>query len=147
MRQDFSWYQNQTMTLQDKDIKYRLNFLMNIETNFLNLLLANQSRKYKLNVMNEWEFSEKGRLFQNLKKKFKDQKGWCKTLSPQMVVYIKYCKEYAWQQKNKFSKITEYKVNIQKNKLHFCIQETTKIRNLKTSVYNNSDQKILRNKF
>ena len=48
---------------------------------------------------------------------------------------------------NKFSKITEYKVNIQKNKLHFCIQETTKIRNLKTSVYNNSDQKILRNKF
>lgn len=56
------------MTLQDKDIKYRLNFLMNIETNFLNLLLANQSRKYKLNeFMNEWEFSEKGRLFQNLK--------------------------------------------------------------------------------
>lgn len=55
------------MTLQDKDIKYRLNFLMNIEANFLNLLLANQSRKYKLNVMNEWEFSKKGRLFQNLK--------------------------------------------------------------------------------
>lgn len=40
---------------------------MNIEANFLNLLLANQFRKYKLNVMNEWEFSKKGRLFQNLK--------------------------------------------------------------------------------
>ena len=55
------------MTLQDKDTKYRLNFFMNTEANFLSLSIANQSRKYKLNVMNERDFSKKARLFQKLK--------------------------------------------------------------------------------